>query len=113
MKIYGMETNEIILKEIGSRLKSRRIALSITQSDLAKESGVSLGTIMNAENGDNVSLNNLISILRVIRVVENLDMLIPQKKSNPMDILDLGHNRKRVSKSKKSNDSDWKWGDEK
>ena len=87
--------------------------MSITQKDLAKESGVSLGTIMNTENGDNVSLNNLISILRVIRVVDNLDSLIPQKKSNPMDILDLGHNRKRVSKSNKNNDSDWKWGDEK
>ncbi len=113
MKIYGVETNEVILKEIGKRIKSRRISLSITQKDLALESGTSLRTIINVENGENVSLKHLISILRVIRVVENLDLLISEGKTNPLEILDLGHSRKRVSKVIKDKKSNWKWGDEK
>ena len=112
MKIYGIETNEVILSEIGHRIKSRRIALAITQKNLALESGVSLRTINNLENGKNVSLNNLVSILRVIRVVDNIDLLVPENKTNPMDILDLGHSRKRVSKLKHDKKSTWKWGDE-
>ncbi len=113
MKIYGFETNEIILKEIGNRIKLRRISLSITQKELALESGVSLRTIINAEMGENISFNHLVSILRVIRVVENLNLLIPETKTNPLEILELGRGRKRVSKVKEMDKSNWKWGDEK
>lgn len=113
MKIYEMETNEVILKEIGIRIKSRRIGLAITQKELALESGVSLRTIANVENGKNVSLENLISILRVIKRADNLELLLPESKTNPMDILDFGHSRKRVSKTKNDTNSRWKWGDEK
>jgi len=112
MKIYGIETNEVILKEIGDRIKMRRINLSITQRDLALESGVSLRTIINAESGGNISMKNIISILRVLRIVENLDLLIPESKTNPIEIFELGHRRRRVSKSSKKGDSNWKWGDE-
>ena len=113
MKIYGMQTNEVILKEIGKRIKSRRILLSITQNELALEAEVSLRTIINAENGENFSLANLISILRAIRVAENLDLLLPENKTDPIEVFKLGHARKRVSKVKTVSRRDWKWGDEK
>jgi len=113
MKIYGLEKNEVILEEIGNRIKSRRISLAISQKALALESGVSLRTIVNAENGENISLDNLISISRVIRVAENFDLLIPESKTNPLEMLNLGHRRKRVTKVKKDKQSSWKWEDEK
>ena len=113
MKMYGNETNGTILKEIGSRIKSRRISLGITQEELSRESNVSLRTVTNAESGNNVSFNNLISILRVIRMIENLDLLIPESKTNPFEIIELGHKRKRVSKRKSDGETSWKWGDEK
>jgi transcriptional regulator with XRE-family HTH domain len=112
MKLYGMETNQVILKELGHRIQTRRIALSITQTELAKESGVSLRTIINVENGKNVSLNHLISLLRSLHMVENLDSLIPEMKSSPLDILSLGGPRQRASRKKGVKPSPWKWGDE-
>ena len=111
MKIHGIETNKIIIKEIGHRVKKRRIALLMTQKELASEAGVSLRTVSNLENGKNISFDNLIAILRTIRTIDNLDLLIPENKIDPMEILNLGHERKRVSKTNKK--ANWKWGDEK
>lgn len=113
MKIYGNETNEIILKEIGKRIKSRRVSLAITQEEMSQESGVSLRTIVNIEGGRNVSFNNLISVLRVTKVSENLNLLVPESKTDPFDIIELGHKRSRVSKREETDkDSNWIWGDE-
>ena len=111
MRIHGFETNDIILKEIGGRIKSRRISLSMTQKKLALESGVSLRTIINLENGDSTSFNNLVSVLRAIKLIDNLELLIPEIKINPFDVLELGHKRKRVTKSTEIDKSTWKWGE--
>ena len=113
MKIYGNETNQVILKEIGERIKARRIVLSITQKELAKESNVSLRMISNVENGRNVSLDNLISILRVLKVVENINLLIPEGKINPFEILELGAQRKRVRFKTNEKTTNYLWEDEK
>ena len=112
MKIYGNESNDVIIKEIGTRIKERRIALEITQKELSVESGVSLRMINNVENGSNVSLDNLISILRVLRVAENLDLLIAESRINPFDVVELGRRRKRVYPKENQESSQWKWGDE-
>lgn len=113
MKINGMESNDVILKEFGQRLKSKRIEMKITQQELARESGVSLRMIVQIENGHNVSLNSLISILRVLRIVENINLLVPEEKISPIEYLELGKKRERVSKKKQNQSSSWKWGDEK
>lgn len=112
MKIYGVETNDVIRKELGRRIKTKRIALQMTQKELANESGVSLRMINHVEDGNNVSLDNLISLLRALRIVENIDLFIPDEKASPMDMLKLGNQRKRVTKKSKDNPSTWKWGDE-
>lgn len=109
MKIQGFETNNVIIKEIGKRLKARRIALDITQKELAIESGVSQRTISGFENGENISLDNLLSILRVLRLLQEINLLFPERKVNPFDVLNLGHSKKRVSSKNTSKDSSWEW----
>jgi len=112
MKVRGFETNDIIIKEIGDRLKARRIALDMTQKQLALESGVSQRTISGFENGENISLDNMLSILRVLRLIQDIDLLFPEKKVNPFDVLTLGHRKKRASPKKQNKESTWEWGDE-
>lgn len=109
MKIQGFETNDIIIKEIGQRLKARRIALDITQKELAIESGVSQRTISGLENGENISLGNLLSILRVLRLLQEINLLFPEKKVNPFDVLKLGHSKQRASSKKTKTGSSWEW----
>lgn len=112
MRITGVEKTETILKEIGTRIKQKRISLSITQKDLAREAKLSLRSIVNVENGENISFNHIISILKALRIVDNLELLIPEIKTDPLEVLKLGSKRQRVTKSKTTTD-DWKWGDEK
>lgn len=112
MKIQGFETNSQIINEIGKRIKARRIAFDMTQQGLSQESGVSLRTISGFENGENISLDNLIAILRVLRLLQELDALFPEKKVNPFDVLKLGHSKKRVSRKRSEENTNWKWGDQ-
>ena len=109
MKIQGFETNSQILNEIGVRIKARRIALNMTQSELATESGVSLRTISGFENGDNISLDNLISILRVLRLLQEINALFPEKMINPFEVLALGQSKKRVYRKRTIDNKTWKW----
>jgi transcriptional regulator with XRE-family HTH domain len=109
MKIQGFETNSQILNEIGVRIKARRIALNMTQRELATESGVSLRTISGFENGDNISLDNLISILRVLRLLQELNVLFPEKMINPFEVLALGQSKKRVYRKRTIDNKTWKW----
>lgn len=109
MKIQGFETNDTIIKEIGKRLKARRIALDITQKELAIESGVSQRTISGFENGENISLDNLLSVLRVLRLLQEINLLFPERKVDPFDVLNLGHSKKRASSKNTRIDSSWEW----
>lgn len=111
MKIHSVSINEVVLKEVGIRVKNRRISMGLTQKELAEEADVALKTISNLENGANVSLFNLVSVLRVLRLLDNINLLIPVTKFNPFDVLELGKKRERVRKSKKEEPSVWKWGD--
>lgn len=111
MKIQGFESNDVIIKEIGKRLKDRRIALNITQKDLAIESGVSQRTISGFENGENISLDNLLSILRVLKLLQDINLLFPEKKINPFDMLSLGHGKKRATSKNTRINASWEWGE--
>lgn len=109
MKIQGFETNDIIIKEIGKRLKARRIALEITQKELSIESGVSQRTISGLENGENISLDNLLSILRILRLLQEINLLFPEQKVNPFDVLNYGYSKKRASSKNTKTSSSWEW----
>lgn len=76
-----------ILKRLGARLKAYRIAREIKQQELATESGVGVSTIAKIENGQSVSFSLLISVMRTLGLLENLDLLVPEQKHSPMELL--------------------------
>ena len=90
-----------ILKRLGARLKAYRIAREMKQQELAAESGVGVSTIAKIENGQSVTLSLLISVMRTLGLLENLDLLVPEQKSSPMDLLKMqGKQVKRVRTKK-------------
>ena len=76
-----------ILKRLGARLKAYRIARGIKQQELAAESGVGVSTIAKIENGQSVALSLLVSVMRTLGLLENLDLLVPEQKPSPMELL--------------------------
>lgn len=107
-------TDDAILAELGKRLCRRRLDFQLTQAELAEQAGVSKRTIERAEAGASTQTPSLIRILRVLSLLPNLDLLIPEPGPRPMELLKLkGKERKRASSRKARNLSgtDWSWGD--
>jgi transcriptional regulator with XRE-family HTH domain len=90
-----------ILKRLGARLKAYRIARGMKQQELAAESGVGVSTIAKIENGQSVTFSLLISVMRTLGLLENLDLLVPEQKPSPMELLRIqGKQVKRVRTKK-------------
>lgn len=114
MKITGFESNNELLSIIGSRVKDFRIGMNLTQDELARDTGLSLRTIINLETGKDVKLTSLLYVLRKFNIIQNLDGLIPDQGVRPSDMHYLGKKRERVRRSKKSDNGNtaWKWGED-
>ena len=98
---YRLSNNESILKDFGERLKQVRINANLTQKELAERSGLTKQSISNLERGaQNISFNGLIELLRVLGLVENLQLLLPEVPIvSPIELMKLEKARKkRVSK---------------
>lgn len=113
MKIYGDENNTFILEELGKRIKEIRLSRSMSQKELAYYSGVALSTLIRIENGEGGNLENLMKIMRILDLLQNFDLLIPEQELKPEEIFANAPKRKRASKIKKTEKSEWSWGDEK
>ena len=115
MSDFNSMGDDAVLEELGRRLGQRRIALRLTQAELAREAGVSKRTIERIEAGAATQSLNLIRILRVLDLLPGLDRLIPETGPRPMDLLKLkGKARKRASSRRSAHPSGdgWSWGDE-
>ena len=114
MRLDGTESNESIMKELGQRMQDIRIAMNLTQAEMADRSGVALRTVARIENGESVKVESVLNILRVLGVLENLDQMIQDQQLAPTEIIDVGKKRKRVTAAKKKQEKGtWIWGDEK
>ena len=79
-------TNQDIIALLCQRLKEYRLAARISQKEMAEKSGVSLTTISHLEQGvnRNLTLNNFISLLRVLGLEQRLSELLPELPVPPM-----------------------------
>ena len=113
MKISNYNDEKSILAELGNRIQQYRIAMNITQSELAQRCGLSLMTIARTEMGYDTKLSNLIKILNEIGLSENLDILIPEPQPNYKALFEKQKIRKRARPNKKKADDTWIWGEDK
>ena len=77
-------SNKELKTLIGERIRIYRKNLSLSQEELANDSGISLSTIQKFESGKaNLGLDNLLTILRRLGLIENIDQLLPEQPENP------------------------------
>ena len=115
MNISKLLTDDAILTEIGKRIARCRLDHQLTQADVAEQAGVSKRTVERIEAGASTQMSTIIRILRVLDLLQGLDLLIPEPGPRPMDLLKLkGKVRQRASPSRRLNRSKkkWSWGDE-
>jgi transcriptional regulator with XRE-family HTH domain len=118
MKITSTLTDTAVLHEIGERLERRRIDAGLTQAELAEEAGISKRTVERIEAGHSTDSVMLLRALRVLKLFEALDQLVPDLPQSPLMLLKTrGRTRKRVGHSRRLPDgtaapktaAPWKW----
>ena len=111
MKINGELNDKAVFQELANRFKQYRIAYPMTRTELADKAMVSVGTVARFENNNDISLCNVIKLIKAIGLIENLDLLIPDYQNRPSFYVGNENTRKRAGRKKKDQIS-WKWGDE-
>ena len=100
-------TNQDIMLLLSKRIKEYRLAMRMSQKEMAEKSGVSLTTISHFEQGvnQNMTLNNFISLLRIVGMEQRVSDLLPEL---PMPPLALKQINKLIPKRVRRNDNDTK-----
>lgn len=116
MKISGQLTDELILRELGARLARVRLDSNLTQAALAEQAGVSKRTVERLESGEVATqLSGFLRVCRVLGLVENFEMLVPEPTVSPIAQLKLqGRKRERATgkKATVARTKKWTWGEE-
>jgi len=110
MDYYSM-SDKAILREIGRRLRRRRLDRNLTQQALADSAGLSRTTVSDLERGAPAGALTLIQVLRALDGLEELDAFVPDPGLSPLELAKLkGKQRQRASRStpeKDKEESEW------
>lgn len=76
--LYENSDNDIIVR-LGLRFREYRIALRLTQKEVAEQSGVSVMTIVRFERGEgrSIRMDNFVALMRAIQRLDSISECIP------------------------------------
>ncbi|PKN97540.1 MAG: transcriptional regulator [Chloroflexi bacterium HGW-Chloroflexi-5] len=111
---FSIATSDQIEGYICSQIKKIRLSRNFTQVQLAKESGVAIGTIRRLEEGESVTINTFIRVLIALGLQQNLETLLPDSSIRPIERVNNGGSERKRARPKQSDtdNSTWVWGDE-
>lgn len=100
-------TNQDIMLLLAKRIKEYRLAARMSQKEMAEKSGVGLATISHFEQGvnQNMTLNNFISLLRIVGMEQRVSDLLPELPMPPMALKQIN---KFIPKRVRRNNNDTK-----
>ena len=77
MPKYGTDKKPLdFLEEIASRHKALRKQAGFSQAELAKRSGVSLGSLKRFETTGQISLDSLLKLVHVLNRLNDFDLIL-------------------------------------
>jgi transcriptional regulator with XRE-family HTH domain len=95
---FSAMSDKAALEELGGRIRQQRLSLNISQQDLAQKAGVARIVVQKLENGRICTTKGLIRIMRILGLIERLNLVFPQEGPSPMDLVRMkGHERERAS----------------
>ena len=96
---WNSMSDAAIIEELGRRIKEYRLIKRYTQQELAERAGISLFSVSKIEKGQPVSISILIPVLRILKLLDNLEMLLPEIGISPIEAMRLkGKAPKRIKK---------------
>lgn len=114
MRLTAQSSNEEMMRELGNRIRETRIDMGMTQNETARKAGVTAKTIGRIENGEDLTVSTLLSVLRALGLAQNVDALVPEVVIRPSVLMAGAKKKQRVGKavSREAKTRQWKWGDE-
>lgn len=100
--ILDIDTPSEMQDRIRAAATGRRLALGLTQSDLATQSGVPLATLKRFEQKGQISLAALLALADALDALAGFGALFPAVEATRLDDLDKPAARQRVRKRKAS-----------
>ena len=98
-------SDKALLQNIGNFIQQTRIQQKRTQEDLANDAAISRSTLSLIERGDNISLINLIKILRILDALYVLKNFQIAEEISPLQLA-KGENKTRQRASNRNNNQD-------
>lgn len=97
-------SDKAILQKVGLFIQQTRIKQNLTQEELAMQSAISRSTLSLVERGDNISLINLLKILRTLNALYVLNDFEVSEELSPLQLAKgEKQQRKRASKPQTEN----------
>ncbi|MDD3687410.1 MAG: helix-turn-helix transcriptional regulator [Bacteroidales bacterium] len=105
-------SNNSIIALIGEFIKQKRLQDNRTQSQLSEDAGINRSTIVKIENGESITLNSLIQLLRVLNLLHLLNIFTFEEKISPIQYAKMKESkrlraRKKESKTDLNKDLGW------
>jgi len=82
-------SDKAIIREIGGRIKRKRLAANLSQQELAEKAGISRKVISEFEGGSSITISTFIRILRGLNSLEELEHFLPEPGISPMQIIQM------------------------
>lgn len=92
-----------ILGSVGARIQKHRLHSNQTQDDVALHAGVSRSSVRRIEDGEAVSLDIFLRVLRALNLIEAFYEFVPPIEVDMYETLasgDAKHERKRARRGK-------------
>lgn len=86
--------------QLGAQVKRLRVLRNITQANLARSAGISVGALKNLESGAGATVATLVAAVRQLEQTEWLERLQPRVSISPMQMLRSKKERVRASRSR-------------
>lgn len=80
-----IRTPDVIQRELAERMRLRRKERHWSQAELARRSGVSLGSLKRFEREHEISLASLVKLAVALDCSEEIDALFARKKYNTIE----------------------------
>ena len=108
---FSTSSSTAIAAALCKRLEEIRLSKNISQAELAKEAGVSRSTVTRVADGQSISLDSFIRVVKALGLADHLAALLPDPEVRPVELVSHEGQHRRRASGKRKPPEPWSWGD--